>query len=258
MKKLIFLILCALSVTTALFCQIQESSSTKDVLPLAKPHTLVVFDIDDTIYTAAQAVGSDVWFCHLLEKYKKEGHSCEEARLKALDLWMKIQRKTDVQLIEACTKEVLDELQNKKIVLMALTTRGDYIADCTINQLTSLGISMKKSSPDPSSFSLKEMPQVLWKEGILFTAGYHKGHAFCHFLDQINYLPTEVLFINDKSSNLKEVAEACNMRNIPFIGLRYSASDDRVANFRPEIAELQLKEFETILFEAILSDKISK
>ena len=61
------------------------------------------------------------------------------------------------------------------------------------------------------------------------------------------------VFINDKLTHLLPVEETCQERQVPFIGLRYSATDCKVSSFRPEIAQIQLE-----FYGKILSDEAAE
>ncbi|MDB6081345.1 MAG: putative rane protein [Chlamydiia bacterium] len=236
-----------------------ESHTIADVLQHANEKTLIVFDIDNTIYEPVQMLGSDQWFYHHLEKLKASGVSHHEALQQSLHLWHKIQHVTRVQLMETHTPEIIQKLQESNFSVMALTTRGHEIADATLRQLASHSIDMRKTAPDSTDYYLQDMPHVLWKGGVLLTKGLHKGKAFLAFLKQSGFTPKRVVFINDKASHIRELEESSEAVGIEFLGLRYSGSDEKVKNFLPHVAHVQLLHFEDILpdaaVEAIINHK---
>lgn len=207
--------------------------------------TLILFDIDNTIVEPTQTLGSDQWFYHRIECYKKKGYPKQEALENALAEWMAVQNLTHVQIVEKGTKELIDELQENQYILMGLTTRGLGMALRTIEQLKSLQIDLSKTAPFQEEIFLLSERGTLFREGILFTAGTDKGHAFLQLFK--HNLPKRVVFINDKESHLREVEKACDLFQIPFLGLRYGFLDEKVARFSSDIAAIQWEHFGKIL-----------
>lgn len=63
---------------------------------------------------------------------------------------------------------------------------------------------------------------MLYRDGILFTSGKHKGNAFFTLLETLRISPKRILFINDKHPHLTKIEETAKEKNVPFVGLRYS------------------------------------
>jgi len=248
--------LCLLSslflLSTLCQAEIRECSSTEEVLNLANGKALVIWDIDNTILCPSQSLGSDPWFRHYHQKLKDEGVNDKDALETAVDMLHKIYHRTRVRLIEEKTPKVIDILQKRKLPVIAITTRSPEVAECTINHLASLGIDMKKGRPLHQDFEFAECCNLLFKDGVLFTTGSHKGTAFAAFLKRCDFSPSRVVFIDDKAAYLHEIEEVCAAKGIEFIGLRYSGADEIVKNFRPEVADLQQR-----YFQGIVSDEIA-
>lgn len=243
--------LLVLLVSSPLIAEIRECSTTEEILNHANQKTLILFDIDNVILCPVQVLGSDPWFRYYKERLKDEGRTDKEALAIAVDMLHRVYHKTRVKLIEKKTTSVIENLQKRKIAVIAMTTRSSEVADCTINHLTSLGIDLKRSRPIAQNFMLPDCPDVLFQDGVLFTTGTHKGTAFLSFLKRVNFEPECVVFINDKASHLREVEEACETRKIRFVGLRYAGADEMVKNFKPAIADLQQRYFTGIVPDEI-------
>jgi len=239
-----------------LSAEIRECSTTEELLNHANQKTLIIFDIDNVILCPIQTLGTDPWFRYYKERLQDEGKSDKEALALAVDMLHRIYHKTRVKLIEKKTPTVIENLQKRKLAVIAMTTRSSEVADCTINHLLSLGVDMKKSRPLPQNFMLPDCPDVLFQDGVLFTTGTHKGTAFLSFLKRVNFEPECVVYINDKASHLREVEEACETRKIRFMGLRYSGADEMVKNFKPNIADLQQRYFTGIVPDDIANDLV--
>lgn len=238
----------------SLSAQIVEVSSFEEVVNHISIDSIILCDIDDTLLIPNQMVGSDEWFCGLIQKHKKEGLSHQESLEKSLDKWEMVRHMTEMQLVEPLTASVVQMMQEKGFCVMGLTTQGFHLERTTNRQLEENGISLYKTAPfaDDLYFVKENERGVLYRKGTLFTGGSHKGESFFAFCEKIGYTPKHIVFINDKASHLKEIKESADKRGVEFIGLRYSYSDAIKANFNMEIAEAQ---FSRIPHRNIISDE---
>jgi hypothetical protein len=220
-----------------------------------KPNTLVLVDIDDTCLIPAQTLGTDVWFCDIWAKLEQSGLSKADALEKALDLWQGIRYLTKVKIVEEGSEKIISDIQEKGIPLMCLSTQGLALATCTFHQLLSINIDPSKTAPSKDQefyFINNKNRGVLYRHGILFTAGSSKGLALETLLKLSNLKPDHIVFINDKATHLLDVENIVEKMGMTFTGLRYSYSDKRVNGYNPEIAKIQ---FEQSSFAHILSDE---
>ncbi len=255
-----FFILFFLLSTYGLFAEIRQSHTTQEVLQWVVQYdtadTLVIFDIDNTILAPTQALGSDMWFYAYLHELREKMDK-QEALHHAVSLLHQIYERTQVKLIEENTPAVIETLQRNGHSVIALTTRSRQMADCTIRHLHSLGIDMTKTAPTPDTAAFADMPRVLWKEGVVLTSGEHKGKALLAFLHHCNIRPKAILFINDKESHIQEMEGTIEATGITFLGLRYSAADVAVQNYRHDVAAVQLAHFHGILPDELCASILS-
>lgn len=249
-----FYVLLCLAVLRFSFLQaeIVEVRNFKEITNHITADTLVILDIDDTLLIPVQTLGTDVWF---MARY--EHHLRTKERLLALDRalaeWEAVRHMTDVKIVEEGTDEIIREMQQQNYRVMGLTTQGLALATRTVMQLKSLKIDLFKTAPSTQEVYFINGPHgVLYREGILFTSGTAKGEALVKLLDTIGYHPQHIVFINDKKTHLLDVEKSLIQRKIDFTGLRYSYSDERVASYSPEIAEIQ---WNYSSFGHILSDE---
>ncbi len=256
MKKAFFvlsLVICTF--ISSLYSEIVETAHFSELAQVATDETLVICDIDDTLFIPTQTLGSDVWFYYRLQQYTAQGWTPENALEKALAEWESVRHVTNVKLVEHGTEKVVKSIQEKGITVIGLTTQGLALATRTKQQLASLGIDLLTTAPSREDYYfLNEYHGVLYRHGILFTSGTPKGPALLMLLNHIGYRPKKVIFINDKESHLLDVAQSLEKEGIPFLGMRmrYNYSDERVAAFNKELADFQ---FSNSSFERILSDE---
>lgn len=253
MKRIYFLICLFLGSFFSLFSEIIETKNFKEIIKYIQPETLVLVDIDDTILLPVQTLGTDVWFLSRLDHHLQEVKERSLALELALAEWEAVRHLTSVKVVEEGTNEVIDDMQNKNIVIMGLTTQGLALATRTVIQLKSLSIDLSKTAPSTQDcYFINGSHGVLYRNGILFTSGSCKGEALFKFLDTINYYPKHIVFINDKKTHLEDIGKSAELRKVDFLGLRYSYSDFRVANFSKDIADIQWKHS---TFDHLLSDE---
>ncbi|HSW71851.1 MAG TPA: DUF2608 domain-containing protein [Chlamydiales bacterium] len=230
-----------------LFSEIIEIKYISEMEKYLEDKPLIVFDIDNTIMCPVQTVGSDQWFNHRIKKHEKEGYTSHGALEKAISEWMAVQCITDMKLVEKHTSALIKDLQDKGHTIIALTTRDHGFSLRTLQQLKSLDVHLERTCPSKEEIYFKNDQHCIYRQGILFTAGSHKGTALKKLLAELRLQPKKILFINDKHNHLTPVEEICKKEKIAFIGLRYGFLDERVNAFSPELADLQFEKFKTLL-----------
>jgi hypothetical protein len=221
--------------------------SINEAKPYLNKGYLIVFDLDNTIMEPIQELGTDQWFYYYFNKCKNEGLTNDAALYKSLREWSAIQGFTKMQLVESEIKSIIDNLQDQGQTTMGMTTRDLSLCLCTLDQLRVLGVDLNKTAPSKKETYSNHEGSILFRKGVLFTSGTHKGRALLLTLDKLKYKPKGILFINDKKCNIEPVEEECALRGIEFLGLRYGFLDEKVAKFDRNIADIQHKNFGTIL-----------
>lgn len=243
MYRALFLLI---SIFVPLCAEIVEVKHFSDIKRHLSSDTLVILDIDNTLITPIQEVGTDQWFCHRRDWYELQGCNSGDALEYALAEWEAVQNITKVMAVEPGIPAVVQELQ-KTYTVMGLSTRGLALATRTVHQLKDVGIDLAVATLSREDIPLLNPQAILFRRGILFTSGTHKGQALLKLLEKVHYSPKRIVFINDKGTNLREVEVACEERKIPFIGLRYGALDEKVKAFRSDVARVQFEHFKMIL-----------
>jgi hypothetical protein len=244
MKFLFWNFLFLISSLCAEIVQIKNIGECKEHI---KPQMLLIFDIDNTIMETAQSIGSDQWFSYRIEENIKQGMSKEESLKIALAEWISIQNKTKVKLVEPPTAQLIEDLQKDGWQILGLTIRGIELATKTLEQLKSIGVDFKKTTPVSQEIIFKQLPGAIYRRGVLFSTGSSKGSLLFQFFKETGYYPKKILFVDDKENHLKDVEKYCNELEISFIGLRYGFLDEKVKKLRPELAQEQWKCFGSLI-----------
>lgn len=251
-----YLLLFFLLIPLILIAEIREISSFKEIREHLQLPSLLILDIDNTLIFPAQEMGSDQWFHSRIDFYRQRGYSYSEALERALPEWEAIQNITQVKLVEPYISNFMKEAQEDgSLHVMGMTTRGLALATRTVHQLESVGIQFTKSAPSNEELPFFNSKVILYKKGIFFTSGTHKGKALKQLLEKLDYRPQNIVFVNDKRGHLRQVEETMEDAGIPFIGLRYGYLDQKVRNFRKDIASVQFEAFQSIMSD-IEAEKI--
>lgn len=207
------------------------------------PGAHVVFDIDHTLIEPVQMLGKDSWEAYLTELYVKEGLPLEEAWKKANQLWIEVQKRTDIKVVDDQFEEVRKILKERELHLTGLTARSLFLHEMTFDQLQKVALhDFFHPLTEDVEFQLK-VPSG-YKNGILFCGDNDKGHVLEYFFKHIDHRPSKLIFIDDKEFHVKEVEKMARGLQIPFVGVNYIKSDKGID---PKICEIQLQHLDEIL-----------
>lgn len=243
----LFFVALSLSVSCFLQGEINEVLHFEELKKYVTPDTLVILDIDNTLIEPVQTLGSDQWFYHQFEGYVNAGMSKSKALEKALAEWTAVQSITKVKTIETNIAAIVRTMQEEGFQMMGLTTRGLGLATRTIEQLQTVSIDLYVNSPCSDDHYFMNGQGILFRKGILFTAGTDKGKTLSKFLALIDVQPKRIVFINDKATHIAEVERMASEQGIPFLGLRYGFTDEKVNHFNKAIADIQFGAFGHII-----------
>ena len=227
--------------------EIVDIKNIDECKKLAQPGMLILFDIDNTIMETAQTLGGDQWFNYQIADYEKRGFSKQEALQITRAEWVFLQNRTKVKPVESTTVQMIENLQKNGTKVMALTTRGLYIARRTVEQLQSIGVHFDAAAPLRGEKFFDHEQGIFYRDGILFCSGNSKGSCLFRFFEETGYQPKKIMVVDDRISHLQDVEKACVTHQLPFLGLRYGFLDEKVKNLNPEIVKEQMEHFGHLL-----------
>jgi len=243
--------LISLFISLLAFAEIREIKSMAEAGPFLTQDTLVIFDLDNTVFEPVQTLGSDQFFSHLVKKAEAQGVQNQVAVNMALAQSTPIQPVTKVRAVEAFTPLLVANLQRQKISVLALTARPPQWSQGTLQQVASLGINFSRTAPQMNSALFHN---GFYTHGVLFLpAGAEKGKVLIQFLKQAHLNPSRVLFIDDKVHNVQSVDMALTQVKIKSLSLRYGAADAKVKSFNPALADFEHQYF--LRYRLFLSDE---
>ncbi|MGE3319690.1 MAG: DUF2608 domain-containing protein [Candidatus Berkiella sp.] len=218
-------------------------------------------DIDNTLLTYTHTLGTDHWFDDMFKKLMGRGLTVDQAKEQLLPLYLDVVRNLhadDIQLIEEDTPEILQRLQDEGVDVVALTSRGSYILEQTLDHLAKFNINFNKGSYADKEKILPQSPEGLLTQGMILTGGKHKGLCMMSALEDFGDLPDFIIMWDDKLENLERVRSSVCAYNekmkatsgfvpVQFVGIRYSRLDHMIQNVDRHVTEIQEQYFKRIL-----------
>ena len=228
---------------------IVESNNIADIYQHITPDehnkdTLVIFDICNTLGAPPTGLASDQWFSALFCQAMNNSSSADEALNKVLAPYCYAQHHCWLEPIEPDTVDTVKTLQQRGITVIALTARGLYLFYRTLEQLHRIDIDFTHTSPRKRVAYYGVKDQSIYSHGIIFAGAFNKGEALTHWLEQLQFQPKKIIFVDDKLRNIETVANAMKTVNCPFVGIRYGHLDERVKNFDMQKTE---REYQALL-----------
>lgn len=224
--------------------------------------TLVVFDIDEVIFTSQDQVLHPNYRQYrddFMENLNKKYNTLEIKKLTSI-----IYKTRKRNIIDPNILKIFDLLQDKRIMTLGLTHCPTGLMDedtkfehLRILDLKKFGINFHAISPYQNELSISEMQSEhgspLLYQGVVLTGLIEKGLVLEQILSKINLKPQKIIFIDDLIENLISVESISTKLGIEFIGFEYTAvKDTPLSEFNEERARLQ---FDVLVKERIwLSD----
>lgn len=62
----------------------------------------------------------------------------------------------------------------------------------------------------------------IYKDGTIFVNRNDKGDTLAAFLDEVEFIPNKVVFVDNKKSKIDSVRKACENRGVDFVGIHFT------------------------------------
>ena len=245
MKKFLlflFIFLFSQNLVSANNTLVLETSKISKALDYADKDTLVAFDLDNTLITGMQQLGSYVWFVEETMALKKNGLSTHQANDLAVPCFLKLQDHLDTTLTEPNVPQVLRDLQKKGAKIVGLTARRKELDEVTFSKIKELDIHF-----DNDYLLKKDFTQpypVKYKDGVLFAHDKNnKGVVLLEFLENIKpkHKFKKIIFVDDVMKNVENVKVAMETTDYEFIGLYYDRLNYKYGEYNHTFTENQMK-----------------
>jgi len=170
-------------------------------------------------------------------------------------------------LVDAHTPQLIYELQHKSIPVMALTMcpSGPYenitqLKEVRLNELATFDLNFSTTFTQHNNLTLFQISNKnahpTFKNGVLFSSGCNKGITLTTFLKEIHWTPEQIIFIDNKLSNIHAVQTSLKKLNIPFYGIHYTAAQTIPGTFDEKLVKFQMQYLRT--HQKLLNDDEAK
>lgn len=252
LKAVIF----SLFITLTAFADYQKITKYADIdLSHIDSHSIVLLDIDNTIFRANGHYGSAEYFDYNVKEIMiKENLTKAEAGIKFYDNgWLESQSLIETKLIDKELPNFIAIAKSKQAIILAFTARHAVLKrltkmqidehDLQFSQLN--GFNFDKTYDRKLNDKDLHKTQAILYKGIIFTHDLNpKGDVLKDFLSKYNlfarerHLPSinNIYFVDDRDYNLQSMAAAAKDMNIKFYG--YHIGD----NFKYDNHQAKLEE----------------
>lgn len=187
--------------------------------------SLVLLDLDNTIFTPDTGHVGHVWFKYMLMYGQSVGYDYAAAYTITVAEFIKRQHEVRVVPAEAASIATIHALQQRNIPVIGLTGREQAMAETTRRDLASLKLDFTTSIPIPECLALDIPGYAAWHQGVGYCNNNDKGVVLDHLFAATSYRPQQIIFVDDVEKHVVSVQQSALRHNIPYVGLRYSLFD---------------------------------
>jgi len=200
-------------------------------------NVLVVLDIDNTLLTMGQDLGSDSWY--YWQKSLAEDEPCSNQRVgDLLTAQGALYFASAMQPVQEDAAVQVRRMQDANLRVVALSARSPEYRLATFRELRRNGFSFWPSAwPPARGYAEPFVPAggerpVLYEDGVFLTAGQNKGAMLKALLDKSGQaLPQVIIAVDDKQSNLNDMMSAFSWSGTVVQAWHYTRSDQVTATF---------------------------
>lgn len=257
MKKSISLFITALLTVVSLSAKIIEAPDLEcfeSALEKADDKTLVLFDVDDTLLIAKDAVldprALKKYQFKILELMLSSEIVPEDVNPKDY-FFGQVYSKMEFRLVDPKIVTLIHSLQKREIKALALTlmTTGScgaipFLEEWRVEHLKRHNIDFSQAFPHLSELQIQPECHpgraALYKDGVICTDLLPKGPVLKTFLEKISHSFDKIIFIDNDKNFLLSVENALVDSGIEFLGFHYTFIANQPLIIDEKIAEFQL------------------
>ncbi|MFQ3220704.1 MAG: hypothetical protein ACI8R9_002896 [Paraglaciecola sp.] len=225
-------------------------------LPLSS--TLVVFDIDDTLLTATAFFGSDKWYDwqrgRALSPKGEVLVTLAEDQVNCLFDTLGIAFEIGVnQPTQGDMAQLVSGVENDVVIL---TARSDAYRAATMRELgrNQLDFTAQALTPPEMAYYYAfthdgRTAEVSYANGVFMVKGMDKGVMLLDLLQRTGRKYDAVIFVDDKTHNITNMADALKSAAIDFYGFHYTRVDKTVTETEVAQAQATAKALKVLLHE---------
>lgn len=241
------LLLCCLLFTVKSYSDIRTIYSLDEItIDAFSKETLVMFDLDDVLIYPKDALLQN-WRSGWIPEGMREWTPEEDTIA-----WANVQ----FQLMDPSGPKLIDELNENGIPTIGFTTFAmeqsgivKSIPEWRSKHLEELGLYFKMENEIVFPV-LEGFVPPSFEKGVLYCGNFYKkdkdnqGKILSLYLDWLDWMPQQIVFVNDRRDHLEAVKKELEKRKIPYLGFLYQPKD-----FDPIDEKIAKLQYETIIYK---------
>jgi hypothetical protein len=259
MRKMYMLLCVVLLTPVSLLGTLLEADRFEQIFPLVDGSTLVLIDLDNTLYESELMLGSAPWRSYFRKKMERL-EIPEEHQEHLLNVhWDFLQQAIPVRLVDPAAAAMINQLRKQGILVFGFTARAKREVLHTTRQLEELGVRFT-----PFSAPLFDLPEknAAFEGGVIYCGDYAKEEALRAFLNYLQLFASgcttaqTILVMDDHEHSILACEPVAASFNLKYIGVRFRGTDERSALFNPAIVEYQWEHLPLITSDSAVQEKI--
>jgi len=221
---------------------------------------LLVVDIDNTLLAMDEPLGSEQWFDWQTYLLKNEPHSPDlvaDSFPGILQAQGRLYARGRMHAVQRDLPAIVAGIQAAGAAAVVLTSRGEEFRGATERELTRNGFDFGRSpletrddedwlympydpaepaaagisAREVSTLKLEQPQEVSYRNGIMMTAGQHKGIMLVTLLHRAAEPVQAVVFVDNRADHVAGVIDQMGEEGIAATGLVYQREDNNIKAF---------------------------
>lgn len=224
--------------------KIIESDEISVVKELAGKNDAILCDLDNTLFTSKEIIGSSMFWDHIVNKTMETfSINKQSAMAKISKLSKALKAESGIQPVDSNAPKVLSELESEGHIVVGFTARSTVSASITTAQIKEAGYKLKGLGSEVIPLAQEGSEVIASYQSPVVYAGSRltKGDVLKKLATKVHL--TGIVMLDDLRENLESMQQTCKELSIPFTGVRFSKLDPLAKNFPVSKALESLEKF---------------
>lgn len=198
------------------------------------PQLIVFLDIDNTLIRSKLNVGTPWFFYGVIDHAVHQGVAKPIARKKLGAIDGHLHQYIPVELIDQNVTQYIQQMQNKGVRILGLTSRNMNMQSATDKQLKSVGIKLQNNAVTyPNIEQWEYAPHFI--QSVIYVDKIKSkkimAASFLNYLQSIQQMPTEMIFADDQLKYVEQLEAVAHEFQINYLGVHFIAEQQREQSF---------------------------
>lgn len=259
MKKIWMFLWVALSAPTCLLGTLLEVDRFEEIVPFVDGSTLVLIDLDNTLYESELMLGSAPWRSYFRKKMQSLAIPEENQKRLMDSYWDFLQQIIPIHAVDPEGPAIVNQLREQGILVFGFTARAKREMGHTTRQLQEIGVNFT-----PFSAPLFDQTEndAAFENGVIYSGDLAKSEALMALLNYLQLFdsccaPETLLVLDDHEHNILTLEPVATSFSLKYVGVRFTGADQRGELFNPEVVEYQWRHLPVLISDTEAEEKVS-